>query len=108
MTQQTKSIKKYYKHSQTGYIVCEMIFESDTIHNIRNMYLDLHMRSIGREFDLTGFLPLKEKKFSLYRNRWDAGEINSWNYKPIVKSITDIRKEKLEKLNNILKRNNND
>ena len=90
-----ESKKKYYKSSITGEIVCVITRHSDVIKNIPTEYYDLHMRLIGNEFDLTGFVEIKEKKFNLYRSgRWNPGEINTYynerwsyfkQYKEVVK-----------------------
>jgi hypothetical protein len=74
-----ESKKKYYKSSITGEIVCVITYNSDVIKDIPTKYYDLHMRLIGEEFDLTGFVEIKEKKFDLYRSgRWNPGKINSF------------------------------
>jgi len=98
-----ESKNKYYKNSLTGHIICEQTFISDIITNIPTKYYDLHMREIGENFDLRGYVEIKQKKFDLYRSsRWNAGEINSWFIKPkIEKTLIEIRKEKLEELNKI-------
>ena len=90
-----ESKKKYYKSTVTGEIVCVITYNSDVIKDIPTKYFDLHMRLIGEEFDLTGFVEIKEKKFKLYSSgRWDAGKINTYynerwpffnQYKDVIK-----------------------
>lgn len=93
-------MKKYYKNSTTGHLICEQIFNSDVIKDIPNEYYDLYMRPIGHNFNLRGYVEIKQKKFELYRWRWGASEANSWVEKP-EKTLIEVRKEKLEALNKI-------
>lgn len=97
------SIIKYFKNSNTGQLICEQTLISDIITNIPINYYDIYSRPLGENFNLTGFVQIKEKKWNLYRTRWDKTKINLEYYDNfnLIKSNQLLRKEKLEKLSKI-------
>lgn len=99
----TTSTNKYFKNSNTGQLICETQITSDVIKNVSKGYYDIYNRFLGTDFNLKGFLPIKKKKWNLYRTRWQISLINDDYFLnlDLKKNKLDIRKEKIIKINKL-------
>ncbi len=55
-------IDQYFKNSNTGVVIHKVITKSTWIKNIPDRYYDINRQTVESP-DLTGFVPISEKKF---------------------------------------------